>query len=117
MSTINTALHAYGNAHRAVEQSIEDNNTIRAHQSIVGLAIDAEARLRDEAYTVFIEGDKKPFDYIDAGVFISVKPETQTYADIEAIDALIAQGLIPATLRAQIVKTQERPPRISIKHI
>lgn len=107
MSIIDS-LEKYTIAAKAVDTHVAENKGVfDKHQSLVFALIDAEGKLRDDAAEAkegATNGDYK----------VVVNPQTQTYADIEVIDALIAGGVIPASKRAEIVKTVERPLKITI---
>jgi len=106
-----TSLSRYSEAVQAVEDHRKQNEAVfSAHKALVMRVIDTENDLRDtvaETMESVSDGDNK----------VTVTPQTQTWADIAVIDALIASGKIPAELREQIVKTQQRPPRITISAI
>ena len=108
---------------------IEDNKAVfDDHQKIVMDIIDAENQLRDDVaaeFEVLTENAKtdttvKPA--VEAGVSngeynVLVTPQTQTWGDIEVLDALVASGEITKEIRDRVVKTQKRPPRITIQKI
>ena len=103
-----TSLEKYSKAVQAVKNHQEANSSVfTQHKGLMLQLIDAENELRD---AVAESGAGISDNY----TIVTIKPQTQTWSDIEAIDALIAQGKIPSELRSQIVKTQQRPPRISI---
>lgn len=108
MSTQN-ALERYTVAKEKVEAHIEDNKAVfDTHQKLVMSLIDAENELRDTV--------SESREGVSNGKYtVSYLPQTQTWADIETIDQMIATGLIKKELREKIVMTQERPARISIK--
>ena len=110
MDTTN-ALINYGNRVRSVKEHTEANKAIfDQHTQLVGLLIDAENALRDAA--------AEAGEGISNGEFrVVVTPQTQTWADIEVIDSLIANGYIQSKYRDQIIKTIARPARISISEI
>lgn len=105
---------------------IEDNKAVfDAHEKIVMDIIDADNDLRDavtEDFESLVEQAKtnkeiKPA--ADAGLFngafkVTVTPQTQTWGDIEELDKLVAEGTISKEVRDRVVKTQNRPPKISI---
>ena len=47
---------------------------------------------------------------------VTVTPQTQTWADIDTLDSYVAKGIITKAIRDDIVKTQKRPSRVSIKN-
>lgn len=104
-----TALDKYTSAMNQLNDHTEKNQTVfNEHKNIMLRVIDAENELRDAV----AESNAG----ISNGAFrVTVTPQTQTWADIEAIDRLIAAGSIPASLREAIVKTTQRPARISIQ--
>lgn len=109
------------------DKHIEDNKAVfEAHEKIVFNILDVENELRDEVAEDFeslreqAKTDPTVRPEAEAGVSngeyaVQVAAQTQTWADIEVIDKLIAEGVIPASKRAEIVKTQSRPPRITIR--
>lgn len=108
---------------------IEDNKSVfDAHEKIVFNILDAENELRDkvaEEFESLVERAKTDITVnpeaeagINNGEFnVVVAGQEQTWADIDAIDKLIVEGVIPSNRRSEIVKTQKRPPRISIRKI
>ena len=79
----------------------------------LGRKIDAENELRDIADEEFKKGAW--LGPISNGTFqVTVAKQDQVFADIETLDAFVKQGVISPEVRNQIVKTQERPLRISI---
>lgn len=108
---------------------IEDNKSVfDAHEKIVFNILDAENELRDkvaEEFESLVERAKTDTTVnpeaeagINNGEFnVVVAGQEQTWADIDAIDKLIVEGVIPSNRRSEIVKTQKRPPRISIRKI
>lgn len=101
-------LDKYSAAVAALKEHQAENKPIfDAHQKLVFNVIDAENSLRDSVAELgagLSNGDHQ----------VNFIPQTQTWGDIETIDQLIAEGKIPKELRDQIVKTQPRPPRITI---
>lgn len=102
------SLEKYSNAVAALKDHQAANQKVfSAHEQLLGKLIDAENELRD-AVAVAARG-------VENGQFsVSHIPQTQTWADIDELDQLIAQGKIPGDVRGQIVKTQQRPARITI---
>lgn len=111
MATPESALEKYTKADQARKAFIEENKAVFDTQSNLVMAIiDAENELRDAV----AESGKGVFN----GYYkVSCVPQTQTFADIEVIDQMIGSGIIKKELRDQIVKTNERPPRISISEV
>ena len=110
MNTL-TALDKYTKAVRQVKDHQESNSAVFAeHKNLMMTLIDAENELRDAVA-------EAGAGVSDAFTKVVITPQTQIWADIEAIDKLIAQGKIPSALRDQIVKTQQRPPRITISEV
>jgi len=101
-----TAAMAQLKSHIASNQGVFDT-----HQQIVFKVMDAENELRDavaEAGVGVRNNDYK----------VTITPQTQTWADIEEIDRIFENtGKVDKSQRDQIVKTQPRPPRISITEI
>lgn len=104
-----TALDKYTSAMNAMTNQQEANSPVfNEHKRLMLQVIDAENELRDAV----AESNAG----ISNGAFrVTVTPQSQTWADIEAVDRLIASGSIPASLRESIVKTTQRPARISIQ--
>lgn len=104
----------YTAAVNAIENHKEDNKSVfDAHQTLLFRLIDAENELRDdaaarhasdEAYTGETNGSHR----------ITVTPQTQTFVDIEKLDAMVASGRISKEIRDELVQTNTRPPRITI---
>lgn len=104
-----TALDKYAGLVAKRDQHIEDNKAVfDDHQKIVMDIIDAENDLRD-AVAESKDGVKS------AEFTVIYTPQTQTWADIEKLDKFVAEGKISKELRDQIVMTQERSPKISIR--
>lgn len=104
-----TALERYENAVEAQKSHIKANEAIfKTHEQLAYQIIDAENYLRD-----IIAEEKE--GVIGSDFTVTYTPQTQTYADIEVIDSLIAGGIIPQAKRAEIVKTVERPAKVSIR--
>lgn len=109
------------------DRHIEDNKAVfDAHQKIVFDIMDAENDLRDKVASEFeslverAKTDQTVNPEAEAGInngeyTVVVSAQEQTWADIEAIDKLIVDGVIPSNRRSEIVKNQKRPPRISIR--
>ena len=113
------ALGRYARAFEARRDLIERNRPVFDEYERIGMGIiDAENELRD---AVSDEADPKLPNEANGitgdGFNVTYTPQTQTFADIYVIDALIAGGVIPASKRAEIVKTVDRPARISIRPI
>lgn len=103
----------YSRAVQAMKAHQEENKPVfDRHKELMMQILDADNELRD---AVAESGASISDDF----TVVTVTPQTQTFADIVAIDKLIAEGKIPATLRAEIVKTAQRPPRITVgeKHV
>lgn len=108
------ALEKYTNAVEALKDNIKENQQLfAAHERLVERKIDAENELRDIADEEFKKGAW--LGPISNGTFqVTVAKQDQVFADIETLDAFVKQGVISPEVRNQIVKTQERPLRISI---
>ena len=103
-----TSLEKYSRAVQAMKDHQEANIAVfDKHKSLMMQVIDADNELRDAV----AESGAGISDNLTK---VTITPQTQTWADIETIDRLIAQGKIASALRAEIVKTQQRPPRITI---
>lgn len=108
MSTHN-ALEKYTRAMEALNGHIKQNKAVfDAHKRYVESVIDAENELRDAVATENKGVENSDFE-------VKVFPQTQTYADIEVIDAMVKEGNINGQMRDRIVKTIKRPLRISIR--
>lgn len=108
------ALERYTSAVEALKDHIKETHQLfDAHQRLVQKKIDAENDLRDAADE---EYRAEPWSGpLSNGIFkVTVAKQDQVYADIETLDAFVKQGVISPEVRNQIVKTQERPLRISI---
>lgn len=107
MSTQN-ALEKFTSATNALKDFQDRHEEIFAEARRLGmLIVDAENELRDEV--------AEAKEGVSNGSYkVMYVPQTQTWADIEEIDALIAGGKVAEEYRARIVKTQERPGRITI---
>lgn len=94
-----------------LEEHQEQNKKVfDDHKKIVFDVMDAENELRDAV------AEEK--SQVSNALFrVTIAPQTQTYADIEVIDRLIASGVIPASKRGEIVKTVDRPARVNISKI
>lgn len=116
MTNIETKLDRFIAAREAVLESVEKNKAVfDAHQALVMRLMDAENDLRDEA--ALAEGLKKGEPTVLAsqgGYSVTATPVEQTWADIDELDRAIAEGQATNELRARIVKTQQRPTRVSI---
>lgn len=105
---VEQALEKYSNAVARLKEHQTDNQAVfDAHKLLLNGVIDAENELRDQVAEAKLSANNEFFD-------VSYTPQTQTFADIEMIDQLIAAGKIAASLRGEIVKTQDRPARITI---
>lgn len=101
------ALDKYSSAVKELKAHISENKPVfDAHEKLTFRVIDAENELRDAV--------------AEAGAGVSndshsviIEPQTQVIADIEVIDKLIQAGKILVS-RDEIVKTNQRPPRITI---
>ena len=95
----------------ALKDHAESNKEIfDTHQKFILNVIDSENELRDYIAETK-EGESNGTHQV------TIIPQTQTWADIEEIDKLIAEGVISPSLRERIVKTQDRPARVSIREI
>lgn len=104
-----TALERYEKAVEAQKNHIRANQSIfSTHEQLAYQIIDAENYLRD-----VIAEEKE--GVIGSDFTVIYTPQTQTYADIDVIDNLIAGGIIPQARRAEIVKTVERPAKVFIR--
>ena len=104
-----SALAKYAKAVEKRDRHIEANKSVfKEHESIVYDVIDAENELRD---AVAESGS----GVSDIDYTVTLTPQTQTWADIETIDKYVANGEIAQKVRDEIVKTQKRPAKISIK--
>lgn len=111
MSKVN-ALGKYASAMRARADLIEANKAVFADYERIGMTIiDAESELRDA-----VAEDKDGI--VGDGYQVVYSPQSQTYADIEKIDEMIENGVkLTPGLRAEIVKTVDRPAKITIRKI
>ena len=101
----------YVSAMRAMEDFRFTHKHIFAqHESLAHVAIGARARLEDAAANA-----NKGIS--DGNYEVKLIPQEMTFADIEVIDRLIAEGKISSTLRDEIVKTIPRPAHIVIKPV
>lgn len=102
-----TSLEKYTKAVDAVKAHTEANSSVfTMHKSLMMQLIDAENELRDAVAEA------------GAGVSnaqhrVTITPQEQTWGDIETLKALEGKTINAETI-AQIVKTQKRPPRITI---
>lgn len=109
MSKSIQALEAYTRAENARRAFMQEHKDIFDKVEALGMAsMDADSALRD---AVAEEKESVQNEHF----IVTATPQTQTYADIEVIDNLIAGGIIPAAKRADIVKTVERPIKITIR--
>lgn len=108
MANADKELEKYTRNMEALLTHEKDNSAVfKEHQRLAGVVMDAHSDLEDavaEEKRSVSNGDYKA----------TYLAQTQTFADIEAIDQLIAAGKIDKDLRAIIVKTIDRPPRILI---
>lgn len=111
MTNATTALDRYTGAMEALKAHQEKNQFVfDAHKNLVNNVIDAENDLRDA-----VAGSKAN---VSNGSFrVTFTPQTQIWADIEELDRAIFEGKATNELRNRIVKTQERPGRISISEV
>ena len=112
MESANKALEKYTKVQQERKELIAAHKEVFDKFEAIGLRIiDADNELRDaiSEYGAGVENDQW---------VVTIMPQTQTFADIEVIDEMIANGvqLTPAR-RSEIVKTVERPLRISIKPV
>lgn len=108
MSDSNFSLTKYTSAHKQMMEHQRNNASVfDEHKRLMLLVIDAENELRDAV-------DENKANVSNNDFRVTITPQTQTFADIEVIDRLIANGQISASLRESIVKTVQRPDRISI---
>ncbi len=105
-----TALDKYTQAVGQMESHIELNKSVfDQHQQLVFRVMDAENELRD---AVAIAGAG-----VSDGIHsVTITPQTQTYADIETLNASHGKLLTDELLK-NIIKTQARPARISISKV
>lgn len=109
MSNTQNLLDRYSQAVNALEDHKRANASVfSAHQQLVFRVIDAENALRDEI-EVTKEAPKNEYHEV------KVTPQSQTFADIEVIDQLIRDGVIPQRVRNDIVKTVSRPDYVGIR--
>lgn len=104
----NQLLDNYTAAVHARDAHIEANNAVfSAHEQIVLRIIDAENALRDA-----VAVSKEP---VSNGEFkVTITPQESEVTDIAKIDELVNLGVLSYGTRAQIVKMQKRPDRITI---
>jgi hypothetical protein len=108
MSNAIQALEKYTKVVEERNKYIESNKAVfDTHEQIAMRIIDAENELRDAV------ADEKAGVQNESFTVRHVA-QTQTYADIEVIDQMVAGGKITAGMRAEIVKTVDRPARVSI---
>lgn len=108
MSNPAAALEKYSNVYAELKQHQKDNQSVfTAHQNIVLRLIDAENELRDAVA-------EAGAGISNADHVVTHTPQTQTWADIEVLDRMVADGKLNADLYKEIVKTQNRPPRITV---
>ncbi len=101
----------YISAKEALKKHQEANpDVFRVNQTLLFALMKAEDEVKDQSAMESASGAYK-------NIAVTYTPQTQTYADIDEIDALIVQGIIPQGYRANIVKTVTRSPRISIREI
>lgn len=104
-----TSLEKYTKSIEALESHKRANaGVFEEHQKLVFEVIDAENELRDEVAIANAGVENNKYKVV-------LTPQTQTYGDIEAIEKLVADKIISPEIRAKIVVTTERPPRITIK--
>lgn len=103
-----TALDKYTAAVEKRNEHITANKSVfTAHEQIVNSIIDAENELRDAVAETGAGVSNEAFR-------VTLVPQTQTWGDIEEVDKFVAGGKLSKADRDQIVKTQTRPPRITI---
>lgn len=108
MADSNFQLTKYTSAHKQMMDHQKNNSSVfDEHKRLMMLVIDAENELRDAVAENKANVSNNDFK-------VTVTPQTQTFADIDVIDRLIANGQISASLRESIVKTVPRPERITI---
>lgn len=111
MADAANALSKYSACVKRLKDHQEDNSGVfKDHERLMLAVVDAENDLRDAVAE------------LGAGVSNSehrvvVTPQTQNYADIDVIDSLVSNGSISKELRDTIVKTVQRPPRITISEV
>ena len=111
MSNVKTLLDKYSDKVKALKAFQGENKSVfDQHQTLLFAVIDAENELKDEVASTK-EVAKNDFHEVKR------TPQTQTFADIEVIDQLINNGVIPASRRSEIVKVQDRPDYIGIREI
>lgn len=104
-----TALEKYTKAVEKRDAHITENKAVfDAHEKIVMDIIDAESDLRD-AVAESKEGVS------NTEFTVTITPQTQTFVDIEQLDKFVADGSMSKEMRDLAVKTEERPPKISIR--
>lgn len=103
------SLEKYTKAFEALEDHRQKHIGIfDAHQALVLTLIDAENELRDDVAEGGVGIENTDFK-------VTITPQTQVFADVEEVDKLVKDKLISPEIRAKIVKTNQRPPKISIK--
>jgi len=108
MANPTVSLDKYSNAVNAMKAHQESNQAVfDEHKRLVLKIIDAENELRD-AVAESKEGVENLYHKV------TVTPQTQTFADVEEVDKALGAGYISQSVRDRIVKTVQRPEKISI---
>ncbi len=105
------ALDKYTRAMDALKEHQSQNKAIfDVHQNLVMNVIDAENELRDTVAQIGLP--------VSNGLYnVTITRQTQTFADIEVLDSMVSRGAMLQGVRDTIVKTVQRPPRITISAI
>ena len=108
MSNPTTAIDSYTNAVEALEKHKASNPAfVNEHSRLLMAQIDAENELRDA-----VAESKAP---ISNGTYrVTYTPQSQTFADIEEVKKYLDATSADEMTRQRLIKTQERPPRITI---
>lgn len=106
--SVQNALEKFTSATNALKDYQDKHEEIFAEARRLGmLIIDAENELRDDV--------AEAKEGVSNGAFkVSYVPQTQTWADIDVIDEYVFIGTLKKEDRDRIVKTQDRPGRITI---
>lgn len=101
------SLEKYTRAKQAVDAHIQANQVVfDAHQKLIFDLVDVENDLRDD-----VAEEAKGVSNADFSVIY--EPITQEVVDMEALQAYIKAGTVPAA----IIQKNQRPPRINIRAV
>lgn len=109
--TTQSALEKYTRAVENIKKhEIENSSVFERHADLLGKLMDAENELRDEVAEAGVGISNDSFN-------VKITPQKQTIADIEEVDKLVSAGILSASMRENIVKTFDRPAKITISRL